>query len=376
MKLLYIANQRLPTQKAYGLQISKMCEAFADEGVSVELLVPTRQNGDPKKIFGYYGVRKNFLVTTVASPDFYWPGVLDRVAFFVKQWIASVRLVRVAMLRGVDLLYSRDEFPIFLASFFSRHSRLCFEAHRYSSRRSLYYWRFRRMGVKVIAISNGIRDKFIEFGYDPKNVLVAHDGVDLQEFAITETKSECRLKVNFPSNKFIVLYAGALYDWKGAHILAEAVQNFDEGFLVAFVGGADDVIARYTKKYGRSNVLFLGRQSHEKIPAYIRAADCVILPNSGKYDISKLYTSPLKMFEYMASGTPIVASDLPSIREVLSENEAFFFEADNSKDLARTIQYALEHSTEAQQRASQARQLVESYTWQSRAKNIVAYLTS
>ena len=62
MKILYFANSRIPTEKAYGLQIMKTCEALAENGVSVDLILPTRKNRPFKGIdvFEYYGVKKNF----------------------------------------------------------------------------------------------------------------------------------------------------------------------------------------------------------------------------------------------------------------------------------------------------------------------------
>src|SRR5574343_570990 len=96
MKLLYISNQRLPTEKAYGLQICKMCEAFADLGIELELLVPTRRNSITKDLFEYYGIRRNFKTKIIPSLDFYWFGVLDRISFSIKQWIAAIKLIRTA----------------------------------------------------------------------------------------------------------------------------------------------------------------------------------------------------------------------------------------------------------------------------------------
>ncbi len=372
--LLYIANQRLPTEKAHGLQIAKMCEAFADAGISVELLVPTRQNGSPDKIFDYYGVQKNFSVTTISSPDFYWPNTLDRFSFFIKQWIAARRLVRVALSKKPDIVYSRDEFSVFLASFYADRPRILFEAHTFSSRRKLYYRRFQKAGVNIIAISKGIRDAFIAFGYNPENIFVAHDGVDIEQFNIDQSRTESRALLKLPLDKKIILYAGHLYPWKGAHVLADASQSLDDQHLVIFVGGTEKDFTQYKKTSASSNSIFLGHQSHDRIPTYLRAADIVVLPNSGKEVISRLYTSPLKMFEYMASGTPIIASDLPSIREILTDRNAFFFTADDSKALGERIREVALNEPEGQRRARQALHDVQGYSWKNRASQILQYV--
>lgn len=378
-RLIYIANQRLPTEKAHGIQISKMCEAFADSGISVELVVPTRQNGNPQKVFEYYGIRRNFLATTVPSPDFYWPGVLDRVAFFIKQWMAAMRLVHTAMRRNADIIYSRDEFSIFLASFYSRRPLLVFEAHTFSARRKVYYRRFKRAGVKIVAISRGVRDAFVACGYNSEKVCIAHDGVDIQQFVVVKTKEECRNLLTLPQDKKLVLYTGHLYAWKGANVLLEAVRNFQEArdIVFVFVGGTGPDITDFkhrVKVMELNNVMIVGHVPHSMVPLYLRAADIVVLPNSGREAISQLYTSPLKMFEYMASGKPIIASDLPSIREVLTEGVAFFFRPDDPKDLARIIEEVASNASEAEKRSRQARQSVERYSWQMRASRITKFL--
>ena len=106
----------------------------------------------------------------------------------------------------------------------------------------------------------------------------------------------------------------------------------------------------------------------------MKAADVLVLPNSGKEKISRIYTSPLKMFEYMAAGVPIVASDLPSIREVLSEKTAFLFEADDARDLAEKIEMVLENKEGAGERARKALKEVKKYNWEERAGKILDFV--
>jgi glycosyltransferase involved in cell wall biosynthesis len=113
---------------------------------------------------------------------------------------------------------------------------------------------------------------------------------------------------------------------------------------------------------------------HSDIPLYLKSANVLILPNSAKQDISRLYTSPLKLFEYMASGVPIVASDIQSLREVLSENSTFFFEADNPESLAQKILYVVNHEAESCEKAAVAKNAVEEYTWESRSKKILDFI--
>ena len=90
MKLAYLANIRLPTEKAHGVQILKMCEALAREGAQVELIVPTRNNHLTDDPYAYYGVEKNFLITYLDVPDtLRWP-----LGFYIQSWLFACAATR------------------------------------------------------------------------------------------------------------------------------------------------------------------------------------------------------------------------------------------------------------------------------------------
>ena len=117
----------------------------------------------------------------------------------------------------------------------------------------------------------------------------------------------------------------------------------------------------------------IGHRPHIEIPYWLKAADVLILPNSAKEKISQFYTSPMKMFEYMASQKPIIASELPSIKEVLNENNAILVESDNFKALARGIEKALKDNELSDKISQRAYSDVQDYTWQKRAENILNF---
>ena len=105
-----------------------------------------------------------------------------------------------------------------------------------------------------------------------------------------------------------------------------------------------------------------------KVPAYLSAADMLVLPNTPVGAESINYTSPIKLFEYMASGRPIVAADLPSIREVLSPETAILFAAGDTDALARGIAHVLRAPDEARQLSERARKEADAYSWSARAQ--------
>ena len=106
-KLLYISNLRLPTEKAYGIQIAEMCSAFAGAGLEVLLAYPYRKNPH-KNFFNYYGIQRNFRIKVIPTIDFYFPGSLDKISFAIKSFISGLLLALYGLFSDADIIYSRD----------------------------------------------------------------------------------------------------------------------------------------------------------------------------------------------------------------------------------------------------------------------------
>jgi glycosyltransferase involved in cell wall biosynthesis len=196
------------------------------------------------------------------------------------------------------------------------------------------------------------------------------------------TKENARTRLATSDKRFAIgdkqlaIYTGHLYEWKGASVFAEAAAQL-ENVRALIVGGTEEDVRRLraeVSERGWKNVEVIGYVAPDQIPFYQVAADVVVLPNSAKSEISRLHTSPLKLFEYMASGTPIIASDLPSLREVLRDNEnAILVEADEAKALANGIKKILDDRPLADRLAAAARKDVEAMTWAARAESVIRF---
>ncbi|OHB19523.1 MAG: hypothetical protein A3F96_00900 [Parcubacteria group bacterium RIFCSPLOWO2_12_FULL_40_10] len=373
-KILYLANHRLPTEKAYGIQISKMCEAFTDLGHKVVLIAPYRISKVKDDFFRYYNVKDSFQFKKIFSPDFYLPGKLDRIAFQIKYFISAAVLSFYALIKKADIVYSRDELPLYLLSFFRKN--LIFEAHKFSKKRAPFYRRFQKKKIKIVAISAGIKKELEKLGFNPEDIILAPDSVDLEDFNIGVSKIEARKKLDLPLDKKIALYSGHFFKWKGVNTLIEAASFLKEVFFV-FIGGTEKDIKEFkslVKNNKLDNVLLLGHKPYREVPLYLKAADILVLPNKKEEKISELYTSPLKLFEYMASRRPIVASDLPSIREVLDDQTAVFFEPDNPEQLAESIKKVIWNNHLAETISAKAFEKVQSHTWHKRAERILNFI--
>jgi len=360
-KIIYIANTRMPTEMAHGLQIMKMCEAFVKNGVELELIIPKRFKisdlGDP---FKYYKVEKIFKIKKIFCFDLTpLNRFLGPISFLIQSLSFSFFVSIYLLFKKTDIIYSRDRFGLFF------RKNIIFEMHKFYKSTPVSILKKIK---KIVVISRGLKKDLDKKGI--KNILVAPDGVDLKDF---DVKAD-RKKLKLPLDKKLVLYTGHLYNWKGVKTLALASKYIDG--LVVFIGGIKWYLSDFKKfvKKESLNVLILGHKDYSLIPFYLSCSDCLVLTGTLKSAVSKKYTSPMKMFEYMASKRPIVASNLDSFKEILNDKNSILVESDNEKALASGINKVLNNKNLAENISSQAYLDVQKYSWDNRAKKILDFI--
>jgi len=373
MKLIYIDAARLPTEKAHGYQICKMCEEFSSAGLEVVLWVPSRDNEIKQNIYGYYGLKNNFKIVKLISWNFL---KIRKISVKFEYWLRNYIFFFSLLFKNVErdaLVYTRIPEIAFIYNL--KGNRVIFESHSWPESKQNIFKFLTSKSKLIIAITKALKNVFVENYFPENKILVAPDGVDFEKFDLVILKDEARRKINLPNDKKIILYTGHLYGWKGAQILADASEFLSNNELIIFVGGTDMDLVEFRKRnQDKKNILIVGQKKYSEMPFYMKAADILILPNSGKEDISHFYTSPLKLFEYMASRTPVIASDLPSIREILSEKNCLFFKPDDPDDLAKKIEILLNSEEIAAEIAEQAYEDAKNYTWEKRAINIINFI--
>ena len=392
-KLLYISMMRLPTEKAHGLQIVQNCAALADAGCELTLWVARRWNTPQmrqvKDPFAYYGVHPNFTIRHLPCMDLFplFPPESRgaRLAFYLLTLSYLLVMTVLLLVTRADVYYSRDEAVLAVLSWLKPRSSLAYEAHLLSPSRhgaALARYVIARVG-SVIAITPQLGEDLIRLrGARPERTLVAHDGIRLARFASLPTQSAARRQIGWHESAFIVGYVGRLQMIgldKGVGTLVQALAQV-EGAHLALVGGPEDMAAALRRQWlelglPQDRFLYVGQVPPADVPHYVRAFDVCAMPHPPAVQFAR-YTSPLKLFEYMASRRAIVASDLPAWSDVVCHEEsALLVPPADSAALTQAIERLRRDPALRERLAETARKRVLAhYTWSARAEKILAHI--
>lgn len=364
MKITYVSPARIPTERPHGYAMAKMCESFASLGNDVTLVSPSKTSFMGADTCAYYNLQRNFRHKRVRALDFlYWEKLGGTLSFLldIASFAVAFLLSNRALVRETELLYTRD--PYIAALMPSQKTML--ELHTLPAKSWLMHRLLRRVR-RLAVISHGLAADVRAF-CGREEIIVLPDAVDLARFARMPEQAEARELLGLHAQGTIAAYTGNFYSWKGVDTLADAAKLLPE-VQVVLVGGTDeyDYQRIAAKAAVVSNLTARRFEDASRMPAYLAAADVLVIPNAKGTAISERHTSPLKLFEYMAAGRPIVASDLPSLREILDTDTAVFFTPDDPVSLAHAIKTALDPDR-ARVMVEECKKRIGVYSWDARA---------
>jgi glycosyltransferase involved in cell wall biosynthesis len=386
VRITYFADVRFPLERANGIQTMETCQALAARGHHVDLIVRPDTESPARDPFVFYGLPPTPTLkierAVVSGPQ---PARrLGYLAFALGRAIGTSR---------ADVLLTRD---LGVASLLLRMPRrlrppLAYESHGYApdvaaalpdmvatapgssaqklrrlARREAHVW---QRADGYVTITAGLRSD-METRYGARaRVAVIPDGVRVGRFAGSTRTREARAGLG------VVAYAGHLYAWKGVDVLLAALARLPgvRGLIVGGHAKEPDLgrLKALASSLGISDrVTFTGLVEPGRVADLLRQADVVALPNPPSA-ISTRFTSPLKLFEYMAAGCPIVASDLPSVREVLHHDvDALLVTPGDPAAMAAAIERLLADPALATRLADAALSAVPAYSWDRRAERL------
>jgi glycosyltransferase involved in cell wall biosynthesis len=385
VSVLIPADVRFPLQRANGVQIVKTAAALARAGARPTLLVRQSDPRPTEEILALFGVSGDGLsVRRVAVGHRRGWNLLPRAVFLARATLAARRalaaggVVFTRDLQVAEWLLAAGQQPVV----YEAHA---VEALMYAERAELYGTRevahpakaarlFRREervwrgAAGVVTTTAGIRDAFVERYGARAHVRVIANGCD-----VPADRAFPGLATDTPPR---VLYAGQLYPWKGVDVLLDAMAGVPSARLV-ILGGLE---GERDGQRIRARVAALGLVERTEMPGTVpqarvademRRASVVVVPFL-RTAMTERHTSPLKAFEAMAAGRPLVVSDLPSSREFLRhEGNALLVPPGDAAALATGIARLLADAALAERLARTAYADAAAYSWDARARQLV-----
>lgn len=342
--LIFATHSTIPSFTANSVNVMKMSEALAEEGYQVLLLA---RDGDKfidnndlcnASVFSYYFVAKIFNIKLCK--------IKNEIIYLI--WLISYILYR-----RPSIVYTRVPYIAIATCIFRIKTILHCHSPIYKqngikdiishlTKKYIKLLPKSRYLIKFALVSEGLKKLYeSEYFIDSPKLQVISNGVDLKRFEPTLSKEDARLKVNLPLDAKIITYSGQFYEGRGVDFVIRLAGILKEYYFI-IVGGQPEEI-KEMQKQATHNVYFIGHIPNGIVPIYLFSADILLLPYQHSLKVfggnvqSGDVIRPLKLFEYMASNRPIVASDLPGLREVLDCNNSILVSPENISEWIEAI---------------------------------------
>ncbi len=367
MKITYITPSGIPSKQANTIQVMKMCESLADRGHTVELLCPNQSDEKITDTFRYYDVKKNFEIRRLPWQPF-------------KGYQFTILASLFAYYSGTDIVYGRSIAGCYFSSLLGID--VVYESHvpaddlhpitdrLFKSLMSSAHL------VSLVVITEALKKYYSERYEIGDKICVVPDAATRQKGTpmneIYETDSQQ------------VGYVGHLYRGKGIKLILDLAREVPSTNFHVVGGTNEDLETWRSRAEEVPNIKFHGHVPPARVGEYLASFDVVLAPYQrevhgagGSTDLSK-WMSPLKIFEYMSAGKPIVCSDLPVLREVLTDGEnALLCDPDNVAEWVEALRKLSSDDELRMTLISNAKRDFESkYSYDARAQRVVDTITA
>ncbi|MDD5307423.1 MAG: glycosyltransferase family 4 protein [Deltaproteobacteria bacterium] len=378
MRIACVLDLPLPSREMTAVQVLQTLAALSRLGADVSLFVPVgprwsarHEPPTPETLRAAYGIGCDFALHTCAS---LWPGgrKLEKLLHAI---LATSRVGR----RRYDVLYTRNVLPALGGILLGQPT--VFETYRPlpwqfpSSRRLLKRAAARRACLGIVTHSELARSAFVEAGLPPRKVKTVHNGFDAAAFSRAVTAFEARKALGLPERP-TVCYAGRIAPLKRVDLVLAAAARMSEAQFV--MAGALDAaeaepLAREARRLG---VILPGFVTGERLALVLQAADVLIIPPSREpLERHGNTVLPLKAFEYLAAGRPIVTGEVEDTAELLRHGEtALRVPPDDVAALTAALRGLLADPARRDAMGRAARQRAQGLDWTARGERLLAFM--
>ncbi|EHI48738.1 glycosyltransferase [SAR116 cluster alpha proteobacterium HIMB100] len=362
-EIWYVSRTRIDAESAQAMQVNDMLAALHHHpGLTLKATVAVRKDL-PVNItdFAVSSIRSSLLGKT-----FY--------IYFAFRFVCQI----LASTSPQAIVYSRDILNVFFALLFGlravyeMHQPLRSKASRVLFRLSIKIWPHK---FKVVVIS-GPLSAYLEneFMCPGEKILVAHDGVDINWYECAKAKSSVsylREQEQIPKDIKIIMHTGSIYKG-GIGAVLDVLSRYPQFWFVHIGGTKEDcsILQQKAQLSGLSNISVFPQKAKDTIPAYHAQSDFLIYIIGQQSGLSR-YTSPLKLFEYMVSGQPVIYASTSSVDEVITPDFGYDFIPDDIGSLNAVFEKVLSTPTEGRKKAAASYDHVsQQYTWHHRVSRI------
>ena len=240
------------------------------------------------------------------------------------------------------------------------------------------------LAAGIICVTEGIKREITrKYAVNEAKLSVIPNGANTGLFYVME-KAECRRSLKIDENCFYVGFVGTFAPWQGLDLLIDAAYQIKEAgfadikYLLVGDGELEEKIKEKAAGLGLHDIVhFTGRVDYEKVPEWINTFDLAVAPfTRERNDICGL--SPIKIYEYLACGKPVLAADVEGVREIIEENKCgFLFKPDDKSQLADKIIWCYQNRQELENAGSRGARIVrERFTWRNTAEMVARVLES
>jgi glycosyltransferase involved in cell wall biosynthesis len=369
MKIAYLSSAAVPSNSAHSLQVMKMCQAMQQEGHAVTLVLPAAADSSQADLERMYGVEIRFPILRVDLPRLLGRRGLARALSDQAERLSP----DVVYTRGVDIARAAA----------ARKLPAALEIHALPAGWfGPWYLRMlaRNQTVRMITISTPL-ETLLRKGYPAlaqRRILIAPDAVDLERYADLPSPQQARAGLGFPAEGFTAGYFGSLVAGRGVELIIELAGRLPEVLFLIFGGDASAVAGWKRRAADRENLRWMGHVPNAELPLCQAACDALLMPYQksvtiqGRGNTAEIM-SPMKLYEYMAAGRLILASDLPALRVILNETNSVLLPVETIEPWAAAIEKARRAKAWAGKLAAQARKDVQPHTWRNRVRTILEF---
>lgn len=364
MKLIYLTANRLPSKRSsLGKVILEMSKSFTNLLGNDFLLIIANKTEIPLEGIEYKNLRLPFK---------------KKLSFFYFFWLFGFIIKNK---KEQLVFFGNDFYLLAIVCFFKKWlpCKVCSDWHlmyedwrdNYVARRSDWLTTTSQRLKNIIAQRTGV---------NPDKIFVERIGVDIEKFK-NLPKNQVRQELGLPTDKKLIGYIGsftAVNHDRELKIMIDMLDFLPQNIMAVLVGAKNNEkndYEEYAKQKGAADrfQIFDWQSDEDKVLKFEQAMDILVVPYPNKKHFTD-YGFPYKVYEYMASGVPIIYSDLEIIREMMQDCAVSFI-PENAKDLAEKIIGLLNDENKIASLTKITREKAKNYTWRKQAENIIEFLT-